>query len=110
MIKVLFVCRVNRMRSLTAEHLFSNDPRFEVKSAGVKDTARVPVTRELLEWADYILVMEKSHRNKIREKYEDIYQNKRIINLEIPDIYPYMDERLQNLLKIKMNEIFGNSK
>lgn len=67
-LKLLFVCTINRMRSATAQVIYENDDRFEVKSAGTDRNARVVVDRELLEWADAIIVMEKYHRNKIRSK------------------------------------------
>jgi protein-tyrosine-phosphatase len=38
-IKILFVCTANKMRSKTAEELYKNDARFMVKSAGVADFA-----------------------------------------------------------------------
>ncbi|HAD14416.1 MAG TPA: hypothetical protein DCF33_18495 [Saprospirales bacterium] len=56
------------MRSATAQVIYENDDRFEVKSAGTDRNARIVVDRELLEWADAIIVMEKYHRNKIRSK------------------------------------------
>jgi len=59
--KVLFVCTVNRFRSKTAEEIFKS--KFNVKSAGTSELANTPLSRELLEWADYIFVMEESHKN-----------------------------------------------
>ena len=105
--KILFVCTVNRMRSLTAEHIFKHDRRFEVKSAGTDISATRQINRELLDWAQYIVVMENHHRNTIRKKFPDIYKKKKIICLNIPDVFPYMDGELIALLKIKMQEIFG---
>jgi predicted protein tyrosine phosphatase len=65
-IKLLFVCTVNRMRSATAQKIYETDDRFEVKSAGTDKTANTVLTNELLEWADTIVVMEKTHRNVIQ--------------------------------------------
>ena len=52
------------------------------------------LTHELLEWADAIIVMEKTHRNHIRSKHPDIYKSKRIVCLYIPDEYKFMDPEL----------------
>lgn len=96
--KVLFVCDQNRLRSRTAESIFDADPHLDVMSAGVRGDATIPVTRELLEWADVIFVMERSQRNVIRKRFEDVYRGKRIICLYIADEYEFMDPTLVRLL------------
>ena len=58
---ILFVCSQNRLRSPTAEQVFSGRPGIEVDSAGLNPDAVNPVCNELLEWADVIFVLEKSH-------------------------------------------------
>jgi len=107
--KVLFLCNQNRLRSPTAENVFSNNPQLEVKSAGVDKDASVPVSLELLEWADIIFVMEKRQRNIIHKKFKDIYRRKRIICLYIPDEYDYMDPDLIQLLKERLPQYVGQS-
>lgn len=62
--RVLFICSQNRLLSPTAEQIFPDYPGIQVASAGLDHGANNPVTPELLEWADQIFVMEKSHRNK----------------------------------------------
>jgi predicted protein tyrosine phosphatase len=106
-LKVLFVCMQNRLRSPTAERVFSDYPRLEVKSAGVDKDSTVPVSRELLEWADLVFVMEKRQRNAIHKKFKDLYQKKRIICLYIPDEYDYMDAVLIELLKESVTAHLG---
>ena len=96
--RILFVCDQNRLRSPTAQSLFEGDPRLEVKSAGMRPDAVVAVTRDLLEWADLIFVMERRHRNAIHERFEDLYRTKRIVCLYIPDEYDLMDPELVRLL------------
>ncbi|MBI4261401.1 MAG: phosphotyrosine protein phosphatase [Actinobacteria bacterium] len=96
--RVLFLCDRNRLRSPTAQAVFGDDPRLEVRSAGVRSDAVVGITRELLEWADVIFVMEKSQRNVIRKRFEDVYQSKRIVCLYIPDEFDLMDPVLVRLL------------
>jgi predicted protein tyrosine phosphatase len=95
-LKILFVCTANKMRSKTAEKIYQNDERFMVKSAGVADFAEVPLNLELLTWADYIVVMEEMHIEWIRECYPVFYSHKRekILCLDIPDIYNFMDFEL----------------
>ena len=56
--KLLFVCSRNRMRSLTAEKIFSCIPGYKVRSAGTQPQARIVVNEGHLRWADIIFVME----------------------------------------------------
>lgn len=95
------------MRSLTAETTFKNDDRFNVKSAGTDVSALKRIDYEILDWANYILVMEKMHRNIIRKLYPEIYKKKKIICLYIPDEFNYMNIRLIEILKEKVNNLFG---
>ena len=102
MFKILFVCSQNKLRSPTAEHIFSQLPGLECQSAGVHDSADVPLDPELILWADVIYVMESVHRDKIRKKFRSHLNGKRIAVLNIPDDYPYMDEALIALLRRKV--------
>jgi predicted protein tyrosine phosphatase len=104
---VLFLCSQNKLRSPTAEAIFSGIEGFEVRSAGLNNDAAVSISPELIEWADYIFVMEKSHRNKLRKKYREFLKKQRIICLDIPDEYEYMDEGLIKLLKHRIGPFFS---
>lgn len=100
--RILFVCGQNRLRSPTAEKIFTSYPGIEVASAGINHEAEEPVTPEWLEWADLIFVTEKSQRMKLLRKFRAHLKNKRIICLDIPDKYPYMDPTLISLLQSKI--------
>jgi len=52
--RILFVCTANQDRSPTAERLYREDPRYEVRSAGVAPFANTRLTLDLLLWADGI--------------------------------------------------------
>ncbi|HEY1068591.1 MAG TPA: low molecular weight protein tyrosine phosphatase family protein [Pirellulales bacterium] len=99
---VLFICGQNRLRSPTAEQVFAEWPGVETASAGLKNEAENPVTPDLLAWADVIFVMEKSHHSKLAGKFKSHLGSKRIICLEIPDKFAYMDPRLVGILKTKV--------
>lgn len=100
--RVLFVCSQNRLRSPTAEQVFASHPGLECASAGTNHDAENPLTPELVEWAEVIFVMEKAHKNKLNSKYRRYMVNKRVICLDIPDEYEYMDPALIRLLKVKV--------
>lgn len=100
--KVLFICSQNRLRSPTAEQVFANWPGIETASAGVNDGAENPVTPELLQWADLIFVMERTHRSRLSKKFKAHLGNARMVCLEIPDNFEFMDPALVELLHAKM--------
>ena len=103
---VLFICSQNRLRSPTAEQVFSNRTGFAVASAGLNPEAHTPVSPELLDWADVIFVMERSHRNKLSKKFRAHLNSKRVICLDIPDEFEYMDPGLVRLLEAKVGPFF----
>lgn len=99
---LLFVCSENRLRSPTAEEVFSKYPGINAIGAGTNADAETPVSGDLIEWADVILVMENSHRNKIAKKYRTLLGGKRLVCLDIPDIYDRMQPELIALLQAKV--------
>lgn len=96
---VLFVCSLNKIRSLTAEKIFQNYPGLSVRSAGTQRNARVVINQSSVDWAEVIVVMEKEHREKIEFLFKHSLQNKKILCLEIRNEYEYMDENLIEILK-----------
>ncbi len=102
MARILFVCSENRLRSPTAETIFSRYEGVEAIGAGTNASAETPVTVDLIEWADVILVMDKSHKNKISKRFREHLKNKKVGVLDIPDIYGYMEPILVQLLEKKV--------
>jgi len=100
--RYLFVCSQNKLRSPTAEQVFSTRTDIEVASAGTNNDAETPVSAELLEWTDVVVVMEQTHRNKIQKRFRSLLNGKRIICLDIPDEYDFMDPDLVRLLGNRM--------
>lgn len=100
--KVLFICNQNQNRSKTAEEIFKD--QFETKSAGLYNER--PVTEEELSWADIIVVMEDNQRSEIAKRFPKQYIQKRILSLEIPDIYRYSQPELVDILKSKISKLF----
>jgi predicted protein tyrosine phosphatase len=99
---VLFICSQNRLRSPTAEQVFADWPGIETQSAGLGNDANNPVSPELLAWSDIIFVMERAHRNKLSKKFRQYLSGKRVICLDIPDEYDFMDPVLVQLLRQKV--------
>lgn len=101
--KLLFICTQNRLRSPTAEQVFAAWPGVETDSAGLGNEAGNPVSPELLEWADIVFVMEKAHRNRLGARFRKHLSGKRVICLDIPDDYDYMQPELVQLLTTKVS-------
>jgi predicted protein tyrosine phosphatase len=99
---ILFICSQNRLRSPTAEQVFCKHPGLQIASAGTNHDADNPVSAELLQWADLIFVMERVHRSKLQKRYRAALKGKRVVCLEIPDDYAYMDPELVRLLEAKV--------
>jgi len=95
---ILVLCSQNYLRSPTAEIIFAGHPHVEVRSAGLDSNAVRTVSEEDLLWSECIFVMERSHRNRLLKKYRALVKGKRIICLDIPDIYERMDPELVGLL------------
>ena len=81
---VLFLSSQNRLRSPTAEQVFASHPAINVASAGTNHDAEVPLTPELVRWANIIFVMEKAHRNKLQKRFKTDLKDARVICLDIP--------------------------
>lgn len=100
--KLLFICNQNKNRSKTAEDVLKD--KFETKSGGLYNEK--PITEKELLWADIIFVMEDEQRKELSIRFPKIYLKKRIISLNIPDKYYYMQLELIKLLKNNMQELF----
>ena len=103
-IKLLFICSRNKWRSLTAEKIFNGVNEYDVRSAGTEANARIRVTDGQIGWADIIFVMEKKHSRRLKDKFGDLLNGKKIICLDILDEYQFMDEELIELLKCRVSE------
>ena len=91
---VLFVCSRNKLRSPTAEAVFASWPGIETDSAGLSSDAEVELSPDQVEWADIIFVMERRHEAKLAQRFGRRVGNKRVVCLDIPDKYGFMDQEL----------------
>jgi predicted protein tyrosine phosphatase len=104
---MLFVCTANLQRSPTAEDLFQGwKGIWEAKSAGIlPDPGRKPLTQELIDWTDLILVMEPVHSQFIRSHFKCGASKIRILN--IADVYFRDDPKLIGILRNKVPPILA---
>jgi protein-tyrosine phosphatase len=105
---ILFICTANVDRSRTAEDLYRDDERYEVRSRGVARFATKELTRDDLDWANRIFIMNESedqHRTLIQMRFGKV--SKPIIDLEIEDLWRRNDPELKRLLLRRLKKHLG---
>jgi len=104
--RVLTVCSANMLRSPTMAVVLSMPPYdYNTRSAGTHSFALVPVTEDLLMWADEIVCADTEHALIIRDKLMEYQLDKPIVNLRIPDIYEYRNPELILMIRRRYDEI-----
>lgn len=106
-LRVLFVCTQNKVRSLTAEHLYRARPDLEVKSAGTANFAKNQFTAELLDWAEVVFVFDDSQLEFIAQKFGKDAQGKPVVCLGLPDVFTYKSDALVVKLVAKLDSYLG---
>lgn len=107
---ILFVCSANKQRSKTAADYFSEKlTNFIFDSAGTNhkicnQEGTQPLTFDLMEWADLVIVMEEKHRKIIIENGGSKFR-KKISVLSIPDRFKYYQKELIELLEQKVSPL-----
>jgi predicted protein tyrosine phosphatase len=82
--------------------VFASWPGVETASAGLAPDAEEGCSAELVEWADIIFVMERVHRAKLQRRFKAHLKRARVICLDIPDDYAFMQPELVALLEKKV--------
>ena len=80
-----------------------------MRSCGTQPQARVVASEGLLRWAEIIFVMEKSHLNRLRQRYSEVMDGRRVISLHIPDQYEFMQPELIDELRSGVAAHLGQS-
>jgi len=99
---ILVVCGKNKRRSRTAEYIFKNDMRFDIRSVGLSPKSDRQLREKDLIWADLIFVMEQGQWGRISGKYRHL-ELPTIEILHIEDVYEYLDDELIELMTERVN-------
>jgi predicted protein tyrosine phosphatase len=105
---ILFICTANVDRSKAAEDLYRGDERYEVRSRGVARFATKELTRDDLDWAERVFVMDEKgdqHKTLIQMRFGKV--SSPIIDLEIEDLWRRNDPELKRLLLRKLKKYLG---
>jgi predicted protein tyrosine phosphatase len=100
---ILFICSRNKWRSATAEKIYKTHSKHQFRSAGTEPSAVIRVSLKLVNWSDLIFVMEKRHKQRLIEKFGDDGISEKIIVLDIPDEYEFMDPELIGMIKLSVD-------
>ena len=83
------------IQAVVARRLRAQDPeRWPAREAGLH--------RAEVDWADVIFVMERQHKVKLSSEFKPWLRGKRVVCLNIPDNYKFMDPTLVQLLERKV--------
>ena len=97
--RILFLCRHNRMRSPTAERVFRKRVDLDVRSAGTAADALARVNDNMLDWAEDIFIMDEQQRRSLRRRFSGHPALDRLICLDIPDEFTFLQPELIELLE-----------
>ena len=100
--RILFVCRLNRHRSATAERIFCKRNDLDVRSAGTETDALVRVNARMLDWADIIFAMDPLQVEALRRMFPAHAALERIVCLDIADEFVFLQPELVELLEQKV--------
>lgn len=82
--------------------MFAAYPSVETASAGLAPDAEEVVSAEHIEWADIVFVMERAHKAKLSRLFGSSLKGKKLVCLDIPDNYRFMQPELVTLLERKV--------
>lgn len=88
--KVLFVCSAGLLRSATAARLYAK--KYNTRAAGSQAYALIPVTTNLVLWADEVVFVNQQNFNDLQHLFDWTYT--KVIVLNIPDKYEHMHPEL----------------
>ena len=102
---VLFVCTLNKARSVVAARLYRRTPGLAVRSAGTSDRAAHQVTAHDLRWADRVIVFEPAHARWLRATFAAPLPE--IVDAGVDDAYTATDPELVDELCAALTPLLG---
>jgi predicted protein tyrosine phosphatase len=107
MVYVLFICGKARRRSPTAADMASRIPGVEADFAGLSADADERLTAEQIDRADVVAVMERRQLARLKRQFGPRLGRARIVCLDVPDRYAYMEPALVARLQPRLDRILG---
>ena len=105
--RLLFLCSRNQWRSPTAERIYAESQRFDVRSRGLSSSAVQRLGARDVEWADRIFVMETEHKRRLVGAHRDAVVHTPVHVLDIEDDYQFMDPVLIEQIRAGVEDVVG---
>jgi predicted protein tyrosine phosphatase len=101
--KVLAVCSAGMLRSPTIAWVLSQKPYdYNCRAAGTEsDYALIKLDDVLLSWADEIVCADTEHYSTVMNRLQELGLQKRVLNLQLPDVYEYRNPKLVRIIQKK---------
>ena len=109
--RALCLCSAGLLRSPTLAFLLMTKYSRNCRAAGVEDSFALVVADDvLLSWADEVWCVSDAVKNRLwqlaeQNKWENILANKKIITMDIPDCYGYMEDELIRQITIRLEQL-----
>ena len=102
--KVLCVCSAGLLRSPTTANVLHTDYGYNTRAVGIdKGHALIPLDEVHIEWADEIVCM----NGDMALTLAGMATSTPVYNLNIPDMFAYMDDKLQLMISESYEEILN---
>lgn len=95
--RILFVCSAGLLRSATAARIYAG--KYNTRAAGSAEYALIPVTPELLLWADEVVFVNGYNAQQVYRKFDMDTFDCVTVELDIPDDYEHMHPELIKAFK-----------
>lgn len=106
--RVLFVCSAGLLRSATAANYYATKG-YNTRAAGSSNYALVPLSANLIAWAQLIVFVNKeNYKEAVNVFLDEEYAADKLVNsvvLDIPDVYEYKHPKLIKELKTQLKDI-----
>lgn len=107
--RVLCVCSAALLRSPSLANILHKELGYNTRACGTAENfALIPISEALVYWADEIVFVDEDCKTYLDVDIKSELKNceARILTLDVPDSYDYMDEELQ---KILLEEYIGRN-
>lgn len=91
-LRVVFVCSAGLLRSATAARIYAK--KYNTRAAGSEDYALVPLSADLVVWAQKIVFVNKVNFDNASMRFAEAFKEKDVVVLDIPDMYEHMHPEL----------------
>ena len=106
--KVLCVCSAGLLRSPTLAWILSNEPfGYNTRAVGTSsEYALIPLDDVHLHWADTVVFVDEANYRMAQYEHKEQLENMECHVLQIPDQYPFRDERLVEIATEELKKVF----